>query len=55
MNRNAKIEMAEKEILPLVLTNLCGALSIEKEDPMYTLINSPETKKKIMKLIEKEI
>lgn len=55
MNRNAKLDMIEKEVLPLVLTNLCAAMSIEKEDPMFSLINSPSTKKKIIKMIEKEM
>ena len=47
--------MIEKEILPVVLNNLCTVLSIEKEDSMYQLITNPQTKEKMMKLIAKEI
>lgn len=55
LNYNEKYNMVEKEILPVVLNNLCAVLSIEKEDPMYQLITNPQTKEKMMKLIAKEI
>ena len=55
LNYNEKYNMIEKEILPVVLNNLCTVLSIEKEDPMYQLITNPQTKEKMMKLIAKEI
>lgn len=55
LNYNEKYNMIEKEILPVVLNNLCAVLSIEKEDPMYQLITNPQTKEKMMKLIAKEI
>lgn len=55
LNHNEKYNMIEREILPIVLNSLCTVLSIEKEDPMYQMIMSPATKKRMMKLIEKEI
>lgn len=55
LDHNTKLDMIENEILPVVLNSLCGVLSIEKEDPLFQLITGNETKKKMMKIIDKEI
>lgn len=55
LDHNTKLDMIEKEILPVVLNSLCGVLSIEKEDPIFQLITGEPTKKKMMKIIDKEI
>lgn len=55
LDHNAKLDMIENEILPVVLNSLCSVLSIEREDPLFQLITGNGTKKKMMKIIDKEI
>lgn len=54
-NRQVSLRVIENQILPEILNFLCVTLSIEKEDPMYTMITSKETRKKIMKNIERNL
>ena len=48
-------QKVEKELLPLILSSLCSSLSIEPEDPMYAMITSKDTRKKIMKNVERNL
>lgn len=50
-----KTKEIETQTLPLILNALCSVLSIEKEDPMYAMITSKETRKQIMKIIERNL